>query len=61
MSDFTISAQCVALLEGQISYHKWEAHLPQEKRCVRLLGTAEGLLDAGMSLARSLLRWKTEA
>ena len=58
-----MASQWVALLEGPIAarYRQWEAHLPREKRRVRALGAAQGLVDTGKSMGRKLLGRKTEA
>ncbi len=52
-----LAMQWVALLEGPVSarYRQWEAHLPRERRRVRMLGVAQRLLDAGRAFARKML------
>ena len=62
-SNERIAASWVGLLEGPVSarYRQWEAHLPRERRRTRLLGLAQGMVDAAKSAARLATGRKAEA
>ena len=62
-SNARIAAQWVALLEGPVSarYREWAAHRPRERRRVYALGAAQGALDLGKRMARSILGRRSEA
>ena len=58
-----IASSWVGLLEGPIAarYRQWAAQLPREKRRVRLLGAAQGVVDAAKGAARFAAGRKAEA